>query len=132
MTPEQIETITAIGDALRSQSMSWNQIPEGMKGTVIEIMRPRPFFSSEQRAFLDHWWLAVDEEELEEINAAMPPGHLCDPRIDTDGGMWLSADLFTDAVDGGSRLNAILPLLLELPLHYHEDDFWPPPTEATE
>jgi hypothetical protein len=125
MTPEQIETITAIGDALRSQPMSWDQIPEGMKETVIEIMRPNPSFTPEQRAFLNHWWLEVDADDVDAINDLMPENHVVSPRIDTNGGLWVSADLFTDAVDEGSRLNSILPLLLGRALHYHEEDFWP-------
>jgi hypothetical protein len=125
MTPELIETITAIGEAIRSQPMAWDDIPEGMKETVIAIMRPNPSFTPEQRAFLDHWWLEVDSGDIDAINALMPENHVVSPRADNNGGLWLSADLFTDAVDGGSRLNAILPLLLGHPLHYHEDDFWP-------
>jgi hypothetical protein len=125
MTPQQIATITAIGDAIRSQPMSWDQIPEEMKETVIAIMRPTPSFTPEQRAFLNHWWLAVDADDVDAINALMPENHVCSPRSDGAGGLWLSADLFTDAVDPGSRLGAILPLLLGLTLHYHEDDFWP-------
>jgi len=125
MTPEEIALITAIGDALRSQPMSWDQIPEGMKETVIEIMRPRPSFTVQQRAFLDHWWLEVDGDGIDAINALMPQNHVVSPRIDTNGGLWLSADLFTDAVDEGSRLHAILPLLLSLPLHFLEEALFP-------
>jgi hypothetical protein len=125
MTPEQIATITAIGDAIRAQPMAWNQIPEGMKETIVAIMRPMPSFTPEQRSFLNHWWVAVDSGDVAAINALMPYGHICAPRIDNDGGLWLSADLFTDSVDDGSRLSAILPLLLSHQLHYHDDDFWP-------
>jgi hypothetical protein len=125
MTPEEIALITSIGDAIRSQPMAWDQIPEGMKETVIAIMRPMPAFTPEQRGFLDHWWLQVDAEDVAAINSLMPASHMVSPRIDTNGGLWLSADLFTDAVDEGSRLNAILPLLLGHPLHYHENEFWP-------
>lgn len=132
MTPEQIAMITAIGDALRAQPMAWNQIPSEMKNSVIDIMRPMPSFTPEQRSYLNHWWLSVSSENVEQINAAMPPNHKCDPRVDLTGGLWISADLFTDAVDEGSRLNAILPLLLGLELHYHEEEFWPPQTEIVE
>jgi hypothetical protein len=132
MTPEEIALITAIGDAIRSQPMAWDQIPEGMKEHVIAIMRPMPSFTEQQRTYLNHWWLSVDADDIAAINALMPTNNVCSPRLDTEGGMWLSADLFTDAVDDGSRLNAILPLLLGRPLHYHEDDFWPVETEVIE
>jgi hypothetical protein len=125
MTEQEIALITTIGDALRSSPMSWDQIPAGMKETVIEIMRPRPSFSEQQRAFLNHWWLAVDEEEVTQINELLPENTVCIPRADFNGGLWISADLFTDAVDEDSRLHNILPYILSLELHYHEDDFWP-------
>jgi hypothetical protein len=125
MTPEEIALITAIGEAIRSQPMAWDDIPEGMKETVIAIMRPTPSFTPEQRGFLNHWWLSVTTDDIAAINALMPENHVVSPRIDNDGGLWLSADLFTDAVDEGSRLNSILPLLLGHALYYHEEDFWP-------
>ncbi len=125
MTEQEIAIITAVGDALRSNPVSWEQVDEEQKNIVIEIMRPRPSFTPEQRGFLNHWWLQVTDEQLAEINATLPPNTVCDPRLDGDGNKWLSADLFTDAVHDGSRLNAVLPLLLSLPLHYHEDSHWP-------
>lgn len=132
MKPQEIALITAIGDSLRSQPMSWDQIPGDMKQSVIEIMRPKPSFTEQQRAYLNRWWLAVDADDIAAINNLLPPNTVCSPRVDTLSGLWLSADLFTDAVDAGSRLGAILPLLLTLELHYHEDDFWPVETEEIE
>jgi hypothetical protein len=129
MTPEEIALITSIGESLRSQPMAWNDIPEGMKEAVIEIMRPKPSFTEMQRAYLNHWWLAVDQDDVDTINNSLPENTVCSPRVDTLGGLWLSADLFTDAVDEGARLHAILSNLLSLELHYHEDDFWPPAEE---
>ena len=125
MTQEEYQTIVAIGDALRANPMSWDQIPEEMKQTVIAIMKPRPSFSSEQRDFLARWWLQVNDEQLEAINATMPPHTVCAPRLDINGNKWLNADLFTDAVEENGRLSGALPLLLGLQLHYLTEENWP-------
>jgi hypothetical protein len=125
MTPEEIAMIVAVGDSLRANPVSWNEIDEQQKNIVIEIMRPRPNFDAQQRSFLDRWWLLVNDEQLAEINESLPPHTVCAARLDGEGKKWLCADLFTDAVDEGSRLYSVLPMLLNLTLHYHEDEYWP-------
>jgi hypothetical protein len=125
MTEQEYATIVAIGDALRANPMSWDQIPEEMKATVIGIMKPRPSFTPEQRDFLSRWWLQVDDEKLEQLNATMPPNTVCSPRIDAEGNKWLNCDLFTDAVEDGGRLAKSLPLLLGMQLHYLPAEYWP-------
>jgi hypothetical protein len=129
MTEQEYATIVAIGDAIRANPVSWDSIDSRMQSVVIEIMRPRPSFSPEQRAFLDRWWLAVEHTRLAAINAKLPANTIVTPRIDGDGGKWISADLFTDAVEPGMRLHAILDDLLRLTLHYLEDDYWPVPDD---
>lgn len=125
MTDQERAMIVAVGNALRSQPMSWSAIDEGMKQTVIEIMRPRPSFTADQRMYLDCWWLSIVQNQLDAINGRLPTNTVVSPRVDGDGNLWLSADLFTDAVEPQMRLYAILENLLELELHYHESDYWP-------
>jgi hypothetical protein len=125
MTEQEYAIIVAIGDALRANPMSWDQIPSDMKETVIAIMRPAPAFTPEQRDFLSRWWLQVSDEQLNAINATMPPNTVCSPRIDGEGNKWLCCDLFTDAVEEGGRLANTLPLLLGLQLHYLPAEYWP-------
>lgn len=125
MTEQEIEMIRSVGDALRAAPVSWDEIDDQTKQIITETMRPCPTFTGEQRSFLNLWWLKVDEEQLRSINEELPTGNVCEARIDGNGDMWLSADLFTDAVDEGARLNNVLPMLLSLQLHYHETDFWP-------
>lgn len=125
MTEQERAMIVAIGDALRANPISWEQIDQQTMATVIAIMEPRPTFTPEQRGFLDHWWLEVNDEQLAEINAKLPSHNVVSPRLDNEGSKWISADLFTDAALPGKRLYAILPELLSLALYYHEDDSWP-------
>ena len=91
---------------------------------IIEIMRPKPTFDNEQRTFLERWWMAIDDAELASINAKLPANTVVSPRIDGDGGKWICADLFTDAVEASGRLHAILDDLLGLTLHYLTEDYW--------
>ena len=126
MTEEQIAIMTAIGDALRAQPMSWNEIPQETKDVVIGLMNPGiTGFTPEQRTFLNWWWMKVDAARLAQINSAMPPNTVCEPRIDGDGDGFISADLFSDAVLPDSRLEAVLPMLLDLTLRYLPEDYWP-------
>jgi hypothetical protein len=125
MTEEERATIVAIGDALRANPVSWDAINPEMQAVVMEIMRPRPSFTPEQREFLNHWWLQVDDTKLATINDKLPPNTVVTGRIDKDGNKWICADLFTDSVEPDMRLHAILDDLLGLELHYHEEDFWP-------
>lgn len=126
MTPEQQQIMYSIGDALRAQPMSWNQIPEGTKQTVIGLMQPGATgFTAEQRTFLDWWWMKVDQARLAQINAKMPQNTICDPRVDAQGDGYLSADLFSDAILPDARLQEVLPLLLDLTLRYLPADYWP-------
>ena len=125
MTEQEYQTIIAIGDALRANPMSWNQIPDDMKQTVINIMRPAPSFSQEQRDFLSRWWMEVNNDSLAAINALLPPHTVCSPRLDADGNQWINCDMFTDAVEDGGRLARVLPNLLELQLNYFTSDYWP-------
>jgi hypothetical protein len=126
MTEEQTAILTAIGDALRSQPMTWNGIPSDMKETVIGLMNPGPRgFEPDQRTFLNWWWMEVDDAKLATLNSKMPPHNVISPRLDAEGNKYISADLFTDAVLPGSRLSAILPDMLDLVLVYRPEDTWP-------
>lgn len=126
MTPEQQAIMFAIGDALRAQPMSWNQIPEDTKQTVIALMQPAATgFTPEQATFLNWWWMKVDAVRLAQINSSLPPHTVCEPRIDDVGDGFISADLFSDAVLPDSRLEPILPQLLDLTLQYLPPSYWP-------
>lgn len=126
MTEEQQQIMFAIGDALRANPMTWNEIPAETKDTVIALMQPGVTgFTPEQRTFLNWWWMKVDSVRLSQINASMPPHTVCAPRIDGVGDGFISADLFSDAVLPDSRLYDVLPLLLDLTLRYLPPEYWP-------
>jgi hypothetical protein len=125
MTEAELAMIIAVGDALRAEPVSWDRMPGDRKAIVMEIMRPKPSFTPEQRSFLNRWWLLVSDAKVTAINSKLPANTVVSPRIDGEGNKWISADLFTDSAEPGMRLNAILDDLLGLTLHYHEDDFWP-------
>ena len=116
----------AIGDALRAEPMSWNDIPEQMKATVIAMMQPGTTgFTPEQRQFLNWWWMEVDDEKLEAINDKMPPNSVISPRLDDFGNKYICADLFTDAVLPDGWLHPILDEMLDLVLVYRPENVWP-------
>jgi len=125
MTEQEMQILMAIGDALQAQPLSWNDLPEEYKQTVIALLEPKPSFTPEQVDFLQRWWMEVDDETLAAINADMPEGNVIHPRTDAEGKRFISADLFTDAVLPGSRLEPILTHLLGLTLVYRPAETWP-------
>jgi hypothetical protein len=129
MTEEQMQTLIAIGDQLRAMPLAWDQIPEQHKQIIINIMRPAPTFTAEQRSFLNRWWMQVDDEKVAELNGKLRRNSRIWPRVDGDGNKWISADLVTDAAEPRLRLHAILPELLGLTLVYHEESYWPVPDD---
>lgn len=130
MTEEQQQIMFAIGDALRANPMTWNEIPAETRETVIALMQPSVTgFTPEQATFLNWWWMKVDTARLNQINANMPPNNVVAPRVDGVGDEFISADLFSDAVLPDSRLEPVLPMLLDLTLRYLPANYWPaPPT----
>jgi hypothetical protein len=125
MTEQDMQNLMAIADSLQAQPLSWDDLPEEYKQTVIALLEPKPSFTPEQVDFLQRWWMEVDDEKLAAINADMPEGNVVQPRTDTEGKRFISADLFTDVVLPGSRLEPILSHLLGLTLVYRPAETWP-------
>lgn len=124
MPPDKKAALIAIGDSLRGSPKAWRDIAKANKDTIKELLRPVNGFSQDQREFISKWYIEVTQATVDAINAAMPPHTICEPRVDNDGKLFLSCDLFTDAEDGG-RLKDILPLIQSITLVHKTDDQWP-------
>jgi len=125
MTEEEKQFLYSVGDQLRATPMSWSQIPAEQQTAIIQILKPRPNFSADQREFLSWWWAQVDAQTVETINSNMPSHHVVAPRADANGMLYVNADLFTDAVLPGDRLNRILSSLQDSTLVYRTAEDWP-------
>ena len=112
VTPEQMQ---AIGDHLREAPRSWRQLHWTRRNTLIEALRPHPItgFDPIQYGWLSGWLLEITPEQLATLQANTPNQYV--PIKATDGTLYLSASLLTDALDG-RRLSADLPILDTLPM----------------
>lgn len=125
MPADKKAALVAVGDSLRASPKAWNEIGKSSKDTIKELLRPGTRgFSEDQRQFVRFWYVEVDQAVVDAINAAMPPYHRVEPRMDKNGKLFLSSDLFTDADDNGP-LKAILPIIEKIKLKYKLDDEWP-------
>lgn len=130
MTAEQIDAIVSASAPLVESPLPWSDFsPE--QQDVFRLLMPQPSFDSDQRFYLSLWWLPVSAEEIEGLNSLCPPGTAIVGREDGEGGLWVCADLLSDALDG-RRLSALLPILETLPLTYRPPEMWPEPKEEEE
>ena len=121
-----MSTITDIGDALRAEPMPLADFPQAWIDALIEALRPDPIrgFSEQQSAWIYAWYLEVTPDKLAELQALHPRQYAA--RKGTDGKLYLSAALLTDAVNGRS-LSAALPILANLKLRHDTAVTFPKP-----
>ena len=121
-----MSTITDIGDALRAEPMPLADFPQAWIDALIEALRPDPIhgFSGQQAAWIYAWLLEVTADQLAELQDLHPRQYAA--REATDGTLYLSAALLTDAVDGRS-LSAALPILANLTLRHSTAVTFPEP-----
>ncbi len=123
LTEQQIEEMVALSAPLMENPLPWVELSQEQQA-AFRLLMPQPSFDSVQRHFLSLWWLPFPSELIDDLNAGCPTGTQIVPREDGDGGLWLSADLLSDALDG-RRLSALLPILETLPLIYRPAETWP-------
>jgi hypothetical protein len=121
MTPEQQQALIDASAPLVENPTSWNDLPEEAKQLFL-LLLPEPSFTEAQSYWIRFWWLPVTQETLEQLNALAPANTLLTGREDSDGNLWVSCDLLTDAFNDG-RLAAMYPILATLPITYKTD--WP-------
>lgn len=124
MSPEQINAVTAVGDSLRADPRPWNELTAFETAVLKGGLLPRPCFSDDQRAYLQLWWLEATAAQITALNKLCPPDTQITGRDGGDGKLYLSADLLSDALEGG-RLKDLLPPLSTLTLAYRLPDTWP-------
>lgn len=125
LTPEQIEDMVTLSAPLVENPLPWSELsPE--QQVAFRLLMPDPSFTDEQRFWLGQWVLAVETQQVEALNALMPPNNVIAPREAEDGSLYVGADLLSDALDG-RRLAALLPTLETLPLTFAETIVWPEP-----
>jgi hypothetical protein len=114
-------TITELGDMLRANPCAWRDIPADMQSLVRAALVPPAgqAFTQQQRAWLDLWWLACTQEQLDAINSALPAGTRAQARA-VDGVLYLHGSLLTDSLDAGSTYHAAAPVLHALVCTYIE------------
>jgi hypothetical protein len=123
LTLEQIDEMVTLSAPLVENPLPWSDLsPE--QQTAFRLLMPDPSFTNEQRFWLGQWVLAVTPEQVEAINALMPPNNVVSARESVDGALYVGADLLSDALDG-RRLAALLPTLETLPLTFAETIAWP-------
>lgn len=129
MSPEQIAAVTAAGDSLRADPRPWSELTAFETAVLKGGLLPHPSFSDDQRSYLQLWWLEVTETQITALNKLCPPDTDITGRDGGDGKLYLSADLLSDALEGG-RLKDLLPLLSVLTLCYRLPEAWTPVKNA--
>ena len=123
-----MSTITDIGDALRAEPISYADMPSEWQTALVSAMRPDRLhgFDGQQADWIYSWLLEVTPEQLADLQALHPRQYVA--REATDGTLYLSAALLTDAIEGRS-LSAAMPILGTLTLRYVDAVEFPPPPE---
>lgn len=75
-----------------------------------------------------NYWLVATPEQIQAINAALPPCTRVEPRILVGGERVLGADLLTDSAPGGTY-GAAAAILESLPIVPVEPDLLPPSSD---
>lgn len=121
-----MSTITDIGDALRAEPRSYAEMPAEWQAALTSAMRPDRLhgFDGQQANWIYSWLLQVTTEQLADLQALHP--HQYAAREATDGTLYLSAALLTDALDG-RRLSAAEPILTGLTLRHDSVVNFPEP-----
>lgn len=123
LTQEQIARMVELSAPLVADPLPWTALSDAQQ-EAFRLLMPRPSFGEMQRLYLSLWWLPVDQPLLDVLNDLMPPNNVLAAREDDSGGLWLCADLLSDALDDG-RLAALLTTLETMPLTYRTAEAWP-------
>lgn len=118
-------TLTEVGDALRATPTRWSDIPESYRAVAEEALLPNPAFVEEQRYWLDRWWLACTQADVDAINAVLPQGVQVSP-IEHAGSLYLGSDLLTDSMQPGQTYYAAQAIVQGLVCTYIDPPPQPP------
>lgn len=127
LTQEQIDGMVALSAPLVAAPLPWTDLSPEQQG-AFQLLMPDPSFDDIQRFYLGLWVLSVTSQQVDDLNALMPPGSVIEPRV-AENSLFVNADLLSDALDG-RRLAALLPVLETLPLTYAETVTWPVEVEV--
>lgn len=119
----------AIGNSLRSNARSWNNLAGHERTTLYDDLMPSPSFNTSQRTCFSNWWLPVTSNQINEINQLCPPFNKVSGRSDINGNLFIGADLLSDSVNNG-RLRNILSILGNLAITHKEIEDWPSPDQT--
>jgi hypothetical protein len=128
MTPEQQQALIEASAPLVENPTPWRDLPSELKDLFLLLM-PEPTFSAAQSYWIRFWWLPVDEQIVDALNALAPPNNVLMGRADVNGDLWLSCDLLTDSI-GNGRLFAMFDILETLPITYKAEEDWPVPEQV--
>ena len=111
---------------MRATPRSYAEMPAEWQAALTGAMRPDRLhgFSDQQAAWIYGWLMEVTAEQLADLQALHPRQYAA--REATDGKLYLSADLLTDALDGRS-LSAAAPILTSLTLYHTTSVTFPAP-----
>lgn len=123
MTPEQLE----LKQLLDANPVAWVNLTPGQRSLLRETLRPDGEFTPEQRELLRDRWLPITENQLAQARSLLPELVGINAIADTGGGLWLSADLLTDCMEGTDTYNAIALILAVLPITLLDGDRFPQP-----
>ena len=121
LTSEQL----ALLQKIELGSYSFSSLSTEEQSLLSSILRPNGPFTSLQRDLLHDWYLPVTSGQLAAANAALPKGIAISGRADSEGVLWVNADLLTDCAQPGDTYNAIGGLLIALPLTKKPDSDFP-------
>ncbi|MBE9157897.1 hypothetical protein IQ265_13835 [Nodosilinea sp. LEGE 06152] len=125
MTPEQLE----LKQLLDANPIAWVNLTAPQRSLLRDTLRPDGEFTPEQRELLRDRWLPVTESQIAQMRSLLPRWVGVAPIADIDGGLWLSADLLTDCMEGTDTYHAIAPMLAMLPITLLDSDRFPQPDE---
>ncbi len=117
LTQEQIDGMVALSAPLVENPLPWAELSEAQQGAFRLLMPGPGGFDQMQRYWLHQWWLPVTAGQLDVLNGMMPAGSVIEGRASADGGIYIGADLLSDALDGGP-LADLLPVLEGIPLTF--------------
>lgn len=123
MTQEQTDLLIKLSAPLVATPKSWLELSEAQRD-VFMLLLPSNSFTEEQYYWLSFWWLKSSVEELAALNSLCPPNTTITGREHIHGDIYVSCDLLSDALYGGS-LSALLPILETLPITFKPAEEWP-------
>lgn len=112
LTPKQL----AVFEKLELGVYSFTDLSTDERALLSETLRANGSFTAQQRALLHGWYLQVTPEQVSAANAALPTDRAIFARADTEGALWLNADLLTDCARPGDTYHSITSTLVQLKL----------------